>query len=368
MSFNLIKMMIERMKKRIMVIRLICLVGIGLSGTLTISNAQQKENTLKALERHEDAVYILQENIQNPFIQLAPDGFYYLTGTIPANLFSDKDPSVKFWRSKDLVEWETVGEVTYPKQSLFVKELKDAATKRNAKPEILSPKAFYIANRWVVVHTSNVLKMSNMMVSNSQDIKGDYTEPFGLDVGFQTDPAVFVDDDGAPWLLSFCTQVRRIKKDFSGFDGNHRLIGPKNRQLGFEGTSMLKIGMKYVLFGTSWSTDIYGKGTYNLYYTTADSILGPYGPRKFAARFVGNGIPFQDKNGRWWVTAFHKTDQSVVTIGELKGIDASDAAYTINKPGLTLVPLDIEIMNDEVYVTAKDSRYRYPGKEEVQQF
>lgn len=357
-----------KMKNRRMVIRLICLIGIVLLGAFSVSNAQQKENILKALERHEEAVYVLQENIRNPFIQLGPDGYYYLTGTVPADFSPGKEPFVKFWRSKDLVEWETVGEVTYPKQSLFVKELKDAANKRDAKPEIWSPKAFYIANRWIIVHTSNVLKMSNMMVSKSQDIRGDYTEPFGLDVGFQTDPTIFVDDDGAPWLLSFCTQVRRIKKDFSGFDGNHRLVGPKNRQLGFEGTSMVKIGAKYVLFGTSWSTDIYGKGTYNLYYTTADRILGPYSPRKFAGRFLGNGTPFQDKNGRWWVTAFHNADQPALPFEELNGIDVSDAAYTINKPGLTLVPLDIEIINDEVQVTAKDIRYRYPGKEEVQQF
>lgn len=354
------------MKKRIMVIRLVSFIGIGLLGALPVSNAQQREDILEALQRHTEAVYILRDNIQNPFIELAPDGYYYLTGTRPPNSSPNNQPCVTIWRSNNLVDWVNFGEVTYASGSIFLNDLLGEAIKRGVQPEILSPEAHRIGNRWVIVHSSNVLTMANIIVSNSQDVRYNYTEPFRLDVGFQSDPSIFVDDDGTPWLLSYCTQIRKLKKDFSGFDGGHRLVIPKNRQLGFEGTSMVKIGTKYVLFGTSWSTDIYGKGTYNLYYTTADAILGPYSPRKFAARFVGNGTPFQDKNGRWWVTAFRKPDQTVLTIEELNGRDASNGAYTINQPGLTLVPLDIKITNNEVSIIANDTRYRYPGNEEVQ--
>ena len=43
---------------------------------------------------------------------------------------------------------------------------------------------------------------------------------------------------------------------------------------------MIKVGGKYVHLGTAWSTDQGRKGSYNLYYCVADTITGPYGPRK----------------------------------------------------------------------------------------
>ena len=73
---------------------------------------------------------------------------------------------------------------------------------------------------------------------------------------------------------------------------------------------MRKIGNKYVHFGTAWSTDRGRQGSYNLYYCTADKITGPYGPRKFAGRFLGHGTPFQDKDGKWWCTAFFNAKRS----------------------------------------------------------
>lgn len=350
----------------IIIIRLICLIGVGIFGTFFVSSAQQK-NILKALERHEEAVYVLQENITNPFIELGKDGYYYLTGTVPSDLSLNKTPFIKVWRSKDLAEWESLSEIKLIQESIFVNELQDFALKRNVVPEIWSPEAHNIGNRWVIVHTSNV-QVANLMLSNSSDIKSIYTEPLGLKVGFQVDPTIFIDDDGTPWLLSNCTQIRKIKKDFSDFDGGHKLISPINRQLGFEGTRMIKIANKYVLFGTSWSTDIYGKGTYNLYYTTSDRILGPYRPRKFAGRFLGNGAPFKDKKGRWWALAFKHSDQILLSTDKAENMDLSNSAYTINKIGLTLVPLDIKLSNGEVVVISKDYNYRSPGKEEVQQF
>jgi arylsulfatase len=49
-------------------------------------------------------------------------------------------------------------------------------------------------------------------------------------------------------------------------------------------------------------------------------------------------------------------------------MDLSDDAYTINRQGLTLVPLDIKMVNGDVEVTAIDEHYRYPGSEENQKF
>ena len=62
--------------------------------------------------------------------------------------------------------------------------------------------------------------------------------------------------------------------------------------------------VRWESLGTAWSTDQSRKGSYKLYYSTADKITGPCGPRKFAGRFLGHGTPFQTRDGKWWCTAF----------------------------------------------------------------
>jgi arylsulfatase len=132
---------------------------------------------------------------------------------------------------------------------------------------------------------------------------------------------------------------------------------------------MRKIGDKYVHIGTAWSTDTGRKGSYNLYYCTADKITGPYGPRKFAGRFLGHGTPFQDKQGRWWCTAFYNGNIPPVERKGIENRDLSATAQTINQRGVTIVPLDVKVLEDgEIYIRAKDPAYASPGPDEVQQF
>ena len=46
-----------------------------------------------------------------------------------------------------------------------------------------------------------------------------------------------------------------------------------------------------------------------------------------------------------------------------------DNARTINEQGVTIVPLDVRVLdNGEVYIRAKDPAYAAPGPDEVQQF
>lgn len=61
-----------------------------------------------------------------------------------------------------------------------------------------------------------------------------------------------------------------------------RFIGALISRIGHEGATMIEVGGKYVHLGTVWSTDQGRKGSYNLFYSVADNITGPYGPRKFA--------------------------------------------------------------------------------------
>jgi arylsulfatase len=124
-----------------------------------------------------------------------------------------------------------------------------------------------------------------------------------------------------------------------------------------------------VLFGTGWSTGLGRRGSYNLYYATADEITGPYSERKFAGRFLGHGTPFQDKKGRWWCTAFYNANVPPVRRDGIRTRDLGATAQTINQRGTTLVPLEVRLLdNGELHIRAIDPDYANPGPDEAQKF
>ncbi len=139
--------------------------------------------------------------------------------------------------------------------------------------------------------------------------------------------------------------------------------------MGHEGSLIRKITGKYVLFSTGWSTGLMRRGSYNLYYATADAINGPYEPRRFVGRFLGHGTPFQDRKGRWWCTAFYNANVPTLDRAGISQRDLGDTAQTINPPGLTLVPLEVRTLDDgSRYIRDKDPDYATPGPDEAVEF
>ena len=132
---------------------------------------------------------------------------------------------------------------------------------------------------------------------------------------------------------------------------------------------MIKVFNKYVHLGTAWSTDRGRKGSYNLYYCVADKITGPYGPRKFAGRFLGHGTPFRDREGKWWCTAFFNGNVPPLPREGIETRDLGGNAQTINEQGVTIVPLDVKLKDGgDVDIRAVDRVYATPGPDEVQNF
>ncbi|MEM7316974.1 MAG: glycoside hydrolase family 2, partial [Planctomycetota bacterium] len=192
------------------------------------------------------------------------------------------------------------------------------------------------------------------------------------------DPSLFL--DGSTWYMLWGnTSIAPLSDNFSEFTAAPVRIDPSGsrpdpktpgktmNRIGHEGATMIKVGDKYVHFGTAWSTDGMRKGSYNLYYCTADKITGPYGPRKFAARFLGHGTPFQTRDGKWWCTAFFNGNVPPLSREGIRTRDLSETAQTINQRGTTIVPLDVRTLDDgEVYIRAKDPDYANPGPDEAQ--
>lgn len=363
------------------------------NASATIKNSQQSQ--LSAIQSHDKAVYVKSGWMRDPYIYLADDGYYYLTGTTPQpndpremsdkyntgldhpDLTGKKEPSIvgrsiRVWRSENLVDWESLGS-PFTLDKGFWKKANPKAFDNTPKPEwkVWAPEMYKINGEWVFIHTSPspVKGGANLAIGQNGDMNGEYASPMKRSMKGKHDPSLFLDDDGTWYLLWGNTKIAPIKPGFKGLAAKAKRIDPSDRIIGHEGATLRKIGDKYVHFGTAWSTDKLRKGSYNLYYSTADNITGPYGPRQFAGRFLGHGTPFQDKKGRWWCTAFFNGNVPPINDANIQNRDLGDTAQTINEQGTTLVPLDVKVLPDgEIYIRAKDPRYAVPGPDEAQSF
>lgn len=347
---------------------------------LSLKVASQPQNDLnkvrKEIANHTRAVHLFDDWMRDPFITIGPDGDYYLTMTQHGDTIDGRlviNHGAPLYKSKDLAEWTFEGyyyDISKDATNYndYLKHWEERSKHNgNSDPlKLWAPEVHFINGKWHVLHTSNS-GLGNLASTMSDKLEGPY-KGWNENFAQQHDPTLFHDDDGSVWLVSRCTQIQKLKDDLSCFDGEPIQIGPSNRKMGHEGAFIIKHSGKYVLFGTAWSTDTMRHGTYNLYYCTSDKLEGPYNERKFAGRYLGHGTPFVDKEGRWWCTAFYNANAPALDAKKTKKMDLSETAYTINKQGLTLVPLEIRMVNGDVEISAKDKAYRYPGKEEVQKF
>ena len=357
----------------------------------TPKKEKNKQEKLAAIKAYDRAVHIKDGWIRDPYIFIGPDGYYYLTGTTPNpgdpreaqdkyNLglttyavAMGKQPSIvgykiRVWRSPDLVEWEPFGVQFSLEEGYWAQEHPEVFEKDSGKEWFVwAPEMYYSKGNWIFVHTSPspYKNGANLIVSNGL-VNGELSFPMGDDMFNKHDPSLFLDDDGTWYLTWGNAFIAPIKQGFAGLAAPPKRIDPSDRAIGHEGTTIKKIGKKYVFFGTAWSTDIGRKGSYNLYYCTADKIDGPYSERRFAGRFLGHGTPFMDKEGRWWCTAFYNANVPPLDSEGIQQKDLSETAQTINQQGTTIVPLDVKILEDgDVYVRAKDDRYATIGPDEA---
>jgi len=353
-----------------------------------VAPVMDREQLLDGFKSHDKALFVHDNWIRDPYIVRGPDGWFYLTGTTP----NPSEPRVKtdpyntglgnesivgwqarVWRSENLIDWESLGTPFTLKDGIWFEANRQPFAKTPESAwRLWAPELHWLGNRWAMVHTSpSPVKGANLSLTAGKKISGPWSNPMGTDIGRRHDPSLFQDDDDTWWLIWGATSIAPLQADFSGFAGPTVEIRPagEHSKMGHEGCLIQKIHGKYVLFGTGWSTGQMRRGSYNLYYATADSLTGPYSERKFAGRFLGHGTPFQDAQERWWCTAFYNANIPPITGRNVASRDLSATALTINQRGTTLVPLDVRLLDDgELWIRAKDQRYATPGPDEAHPF
>lgn len=335
---------------------------------------------------HDRALFLRNDWIRDPYITLGPDDWYYLTGTtINENDRRERDDpyniglgarsavgnTVRLWKSRDLIDWHYEG--------VIFDLARDSAHPAEPGQRVWAPEIHWIPElrRWALLHCPQ--PYSNFALSAGEKPEGPWTHPMGRSFAGHHDPSLHRDGEGIWWALAGNTRVRPLAPGFTGFTGPGRRIDPSGHRknalgrelsvIGHEGATMIKVGDQYVHLGTAWSTDQLRKGSYNLYYCVSRRIDGPYGPRRFAGRFLGHGTPFQTRDGKWWCTAFFNADVPPLPQAGIESRDLSGTAQTINQRGTTIVPLEVGLdATGTAFVRAADPAYATPGPEEVQKF
>ncbi len=153
----------------------------------------------KGLKSHDRALYIKSGWIRDPYITLGPDDYYYLTGTQP----NPNDPReatdpyniglgdtsivgehVRVWRSRDLIEWESLGEIFSLEDSAsYLANVKQTGKQPN-KRLIWAPEIHWLGDRWALVHCPRTV--SSLALTAGPELKGPWTHPMGKDLGAAT--------------------------------------------------------------------------------------------------------------------------------------------------------------------------------------
>ena len=333
---------------------------------------KELQDKLSAIRTHDRAVLIKEGWLRDPYICIGSDGYYYLAGTPPhpeelhgddihfyhvpegqttasERQFNGVKIKIYLWRSPDLADWESFGLQYMLPESYWGQKHPEAFEKGSPKEWFAwTPQMYCEQGKWIFLHTSPspYRNGADLTVSHGLINLSEYSFPMGDDMYNKRDPSLFRDNDGTWYLLYANTFIAPLQPGFTGLAAAPKQIGPNDRVCGFEGATLRKIGKKYVLFGTAWLTEEGEKGSYDLCYCTADNIYGPYSEQRTAGRFLGHGTPFQDREGRWWCTAFFNRDKQQTP---------RKPAQAINEQGITIVPLEVTILeNGDVYIHAKD--------------
>ncbi len=229
------------------------------------------------------------------------DNYFYMVSTTMHLM-----PGCPVMRSKDLVNWETIGYV-FDKLNDTPRYNLEGGTVYGKGQWATSLR--YNNGRFYALFSPNDIPYKSYIYT-TDDPAGEWelvsrTEHFH-------DSSLLFDDDGRVYVFSGGgnIRVRELNPDLSGVkDGGIDTIAirPDSTETGLhEGSRVIKHNGKYYAFVISWRA---GKPRRQLCYR-ADSITGPYEKRVVLQSefggfpYVGQGCLVDDADGEWWGMIF----------------------------------------------------------------
>ena len=263
--------------------------------------------------------------LRDPNMLSAPDGYFYMVGTserssLPQPLVTSErsngwwyNDGIPLWRSKDLVNWETMGYVwSLEKDATWAKEYKyspHTKTDDNAKVRaVWAPEIHYIKGNYWITYSMNyngtgILKsISGKPEGPYRDIKTDGS------LGGDIDSSLFEDTDGTVYYMTDGYDIARMKPDMSGLAENLRRQHFTPQAPWAEGITMMRVNDRYIWIGAG-NTIVEKDGkemrTYDCFSATSSSPYGPFEDRYRAIAYAGHNNIFKDHDGNLWSTQFH---------------------------------------------------------------
>jgi len=236
--------------------------------------------------------------IRDTSITRGGDGNYYMTGT------SGNLDAIHLWRSTDLKHF------TYLEPA-FRFDSGDPALWYNQNPKRLlwAPEIHYFKDTYWIAWCVNVRLGMGLLKSSTGKPEGPYVPAYSGNhalVAPNIDASLFQDDDGTPYYLWQGRFLRELKPDLSGFAGERMELNTVDREeVGYEGIFLRKIGKWYVLMAAEWNGGGNREdGTYDMMYSVAKDLLGPYSRRRVGVPHGGHSTMFQDGAGAWYLAFF----------------------------------------------------------------
>lgn len=247
--------------------------------------------------------------LRDTSICLAPDGYYYLTGTTGHPTWWLHNDGIWLWRSLDLQQWEPLGLVWDAEHDGTWSRQLFRTTHAIWAPEI----HFINGTFWLtysVWSSDPQTAVSGLLKSVSGQAHGPYTDAAPHPFSYGIDASLFQDDDGLVYWIFQNGKIARMHDDLSGLAEQPRLLTPVNHhQVGFEGAFLTKIDGRYHLLAAEFVAPngtpmehVWGMDSnlhdYSCFAASAEHIYGPYGPRYLALPHAGHNMIFRDKEGQ----------------------------------------------------------------------
>jgi beta-xylosidase len=248
------------------------------------------------------------KQVQNPIIFAdVPDmsmirvgDSYYMSSTT-----MHMCPGVPIMKSKDLVNWQTIG---YVYEALGDNDAMNLLNNTNAYGRGTWASCIRYHNNTFYVSTFSSTTGKTYIFSTKNIEKGEWKE-----ISFSPslhDNSLFFDDDGRIYMIYGNLKLRlvELKADLSGsIEGTDQVIienasspSPPDSGLG-EGSQLFKVNGKYYLFNITWPRG----GMRTVVVHRADKITGPWeGRLALQDKGVAQGGLIDTPDGRWFAYLF----------------------------------------------------------------
>ncbi len=246
---------------------------------------------------------LLEMPLRDTSVTLAPDGFYYLTGTTGAPTWWTTNEGIRMWKSRDLKTWQPMGFVwTFDKDATWQKRF-DAGGRR----ALWAPEIYYTHGTFWLAYSMNYdTGGTGLLKSTSGKAEGPYVDvKTDGPITSGIDASLFEDDDGTVYYVWQEGRIAKMNAEMTDIEGPTHILPPTNFiHVGFEGAFLFKANGKYYLSCADVTGPAGHDQRYDGYVAVSDHLMGPYGPRYIASVSGGHNTYFKDEQGQWWCTFF----------------------------------------------------------------